>query len=90
MFFVEDTKMFEFTKLIDFGSMCVNSLDCSIYINLFSSYKHGGSNNIHKSNRDGSSGDSSSSDSSRSNSSSRDSATIATIGMIATTITTTL
>ena len=23
--FVEDTKMFEFTKLIDFGSMCVVS-----------------------------------------------------------------
>ena len=22
-------------------SLCVNSLDCSIYINLFSSYKHG-------------------------------------------------
>ena len=41
MLFVEDTKMFEFTKLIDFGSMCVNSLDCSIYINLFSSITHG-------------------------------------------------
>jgi hypothetical protein len=26
MLFVEDTKMFEFTKLIDFGSMCVKSM----------------------------------------------------------------